>query len=197
MTDLSGVSAQAILCPRDHWKLLLFPSLDGILVLMKSLPSGETWFSHNFEVALSRGCRYISFLYCRGKGLWSWYRSTRLSKNKKNCQISRTLSESAWVKEGPITFWCRLRSLFENNGIKGIDLVGNALSKCPSSLIILWSNHCAHGNCQSCGFFHPLQHQSCYFKSMLSKHKHDGAWTLYSYRLPKHCWLHVFQRILQ
>lgn len=104
---------------------------------------------------------------------------------------------SAWVKEGPITFWCRLRSLFENNGIKGIDLVGNALSKCPSSLIILWSNHCAHGNCQSCGFFHPLQHQSCYFKSMLSKHRHDGAWTLYSYRLTKRCWLHVFQRIIQ
>lgn len=51
MTDLSGVSAQAILCPRDHWKLLLFPSLDGILVLMKSLPSGEgeTWFSHNLK----------------------------------------------------------------------------------------------------------------------------------------------------
>lgn len=42
-------------------------------------------------------------------------------------------------------------------------------------LIMLWSHHCAHGNCLSCGFFLPPQHQSCYFKSMLSKHRHDGA----------------------
>lgn len=31
----------------------------------------------------------------------------------------------------------------------------------------------------------PPQRQSFYFKSMLSKHRHDGAWTLLDYRLPK------------
>lgn len=40
-------------------------------------------------------------------------------------------------------------------------------------------------------FLSPPQHQSCYFKSMLSKHRHDRAWTLQRYRLPKGCWLHV------
>lgn len=46
-------------------------------------------------------------------------------------------------------------------------------------------------------FLSPPQHQSCYFKSMLSKHRHDGAWTLQDYRLPNGCWLHILQRIIQ
>lgn len=31
---------------------------------------------------------------------------------------------------------------------------------------------------------------------MLSKHRHDGAWTLQDYRLPKGCWLHVLHIII-
>lgn len=45
-------------------------------------------------------------------------------------------------------------------------------------------------------FLSPPQHQSCYFKSMLSKHRHDGAWTLQDYRLPKGCWLHILHIII-
>lgn len=31
---------------------------------------------------------------------------------------------------------------------------------------------------------------------MLSKHRHDGAWTLQDYRLPKGCWLHILHIII-
>lgn len=64
------------------------------------------------------------------------------------------------------------------------------------SSVRLRSHPSAQGGSSICGLRSPPSHQAFCFKSVLSKHRHDGAWTLQDYRLPKGCWLHILLIII-